>query len=458
MSRHRSLTTTALLAIAMVIGGPVASASAADPFSNQWKTWQRQWNYSLKKMQVQWKSLQQQWAGQWTSLQSQWEEQWRNAWVQKGVNPDQPYIAKGFTVEIPLEGGITQVGGLGTNSTGTAGVLAVGSILGGTGDLYMLDTVRMTSTKVPQGVQLPFDGSNSLSLDGRRVVFTSGIGPLARAYAYVRGSNSAVQLTTKETSQPSISGNGKYYALQTEGGIFGKDTIAIGDPTEGTSGLQTIATASSTGLSVNYGRPQISADGRYTAWLQTSGSTTTYKQYDKSTDTTKSVDLSTVGLPGGGSVTFADWSWNMRYLLITRTAGSTRTVYVVDLAGATRTVTQLPPAVNGESQPVLRADNAAVAVATPKATDSSDTNNATDLAWVNLAGTKFERQSFGTDNQQLPNGIGVTQLGTRVPRFTVADSGVANFWVQKAPGIGTGEVLYVRTTLPVENTTPVATN
>lgn len=440
MSRRRTLTATALSATALLAAGPATQAQAADPFTAQIKKlqqqWQKQWEASMKRMQLQ------------------WQDQWKSLWIKKGQNPDAPYVARGFTVGIPLQGGITQVGGLGTNSTGTAAAVAVGTLLGGTGDLYLVDTVRLTTQKVPQGVSLPFDGKDAISLDGRRVVFNSGLGPLTRSYAYVRGSNAAVQLTTKESSQPVLSSDGKTYALQTEGGIFGKDTIAIGDPTAGSAGLETIATAANN--TTHFHRPQVSGDGRYTAWIQTVGSTATFKQYDRRTKATISTNLADLGLPAGGAPVFADWSWNSRYLLVTRTTGSVRTVYLVDLKGSTRVVTTLPAAVNGESSPTLRADAARVAVATPRATDTTDTNNATDLAWVNIAGTRFERQSFADGDAQLPNGIGLTQLGTRIPRFAVADTGVASFWVEKAPGLGAGELLYVRTTLPVVNTAPPA--
>jgi hypothetical protein len=101
-----------------------------------------------------------------------------------------------------------------------------------------------------------------------------------------------------------------------------------------------------------------------------------------------------------------------------------------------------------------------VAVATPTPMDASDTNNAVDLGWLNIAGTKYERQSVDADGKQLPSGIGAGGLlGGRVPRFAAADTAVASFWVSPATS-GGGESVYVRTTLPVPNavtpTTPAA--
>ncbi|MBJ7472896.1 MAG: hypothetical protein JHD16_16435 [Solirubrobacteraceae bacterium] len=439
---RRQLTTPLLVAAILVSATAAPPAHAVDPFTKQIQAWQKQWN--------------KQWATMVKQMNAQWQAQWKSMWTKQGINPTTPYVAKGFTVELPVGGPGLKVGGLGVNPGGTGAAIAVGSVLGGTGQLFLVDTLRQSSVEVPQSVTLPFDGSNALSLDGKRVVFLSGLGIFAKPYAYTKGAPTATPLSTKTTGQPSISSDGKTYAYATDGGLLGRDTVEIGDPFVGTpTVIGTAATSTTT-----FSRPQVSGDGRYIGWLSWTASKTEFKQYDKKTQTTVTVDLAEKGLPTGGSPVLADWSWDSRRLLVTRTTSGNRTAYLVDLKGTTRTVTTLPGAVAGESTPTLRADSAAVAVATPTPMDSSDTNNAVDLGWVNAAGTKYERQSIDAEGKQLPSGIGAVAIGGRVPRFAAADTAVAAFWVSPAT-VGGGESVYVRTTLPVPNvvvapTTPPA--
>lgn len=431
MSR-RPITVSLVAAVLLVPAVAAPPASAADPITKAIQAWQKQWTK------------------QWNDMVKRTTAQWNSWWTKKGVDPTSPYVAKGFTVEIPVGGPGIYVAGLGVNQAGTGAAVAAGATpIIGTGKLFLTDTIKLTSSEVPKDVTLPFDGSNALSVDGKRVVFLSGIGIFAKPFSYTRGAPEAVALGSKTTGAPVLSADGKVWAGTSDGGILGKDTIERGDAVTGAT--TTIATASVIGQ--DFSRPQVSGDGRYTGWLAKSSQATSFKQYDQKTGTTISVDLVEKGLPLGGDLTLADWSWDLRRLLVTRTAGSTRTVYLVDLKGVSRTVTTLPPAAIGESTPTLRADSAAVAVATPTATDATDTNNSIDLAWINAAGTKYERQSFDAAGKQFPNGISLVPLGARIPRFAVADTGVASFWVNPA-STGSGEAVFVRTTLPVLNTTP----
>lgn len=436
---RRQLTLPLLVAVVTLSAVAAPPASAADPFTTAIQAWTKQWT-------KQWQTMTKQ-------VNAQWAAQWKAMWTKQGVSATTPYVAKGFTVELPVGSPGAKVGGLGVNSGGTGAAIAVGSLLGGTGQLFLVDTLKTTAVEVPQSVTLPFDGSNSLSVDGKRVVFLSGLGIFAKPYVFTKGATTATPLSTKTTGQPSISANGITYAYATDGGLLGKDTIEIGDPFVGKP--TEIATAATT--TTTFGRPQVSGDGRYVGYLSWTASKTEFKQYDKKTAATITVDLATKTLPTGGSPVLADWSWDLRRLLVTRTTSGNRTAYLVDLKGITRTITALPGAVAGESTPTLRADSAAVAVATPTPMDASDTNNAVDLGWLNIAGTKYERQSVGADGQLLPAGIGAVPLGGRVPRFAAADTAVASFWVSPATS-GGGESVYVRTTLPVPNVvTPVPT-
>lgn len=433
MSR-RPLAISLLAAVLLVPAVTAPPASAADPITKAIQAWQKQWTK------------------QWNDMVKRTTAQWNSWWTRKGVDPTTPYVAKGFTVEIPVGGPGVFVGGLGVNQAGTGAAVAVGPTpIFGTGKLFLTDTIKLTSAEVPKDVTLPFDGSNALSVDGKRVVFLSGLGPLAKPFVYTRGAPAAIALGSKTTGAPVLSADGKVWAGTSDGGLLGKDTIERGDAVTGTAA--TIATASVIGQ--DFSRPQVSGDGRYTGWLAKSSNATSFKQYDVKAGTTISVDLVEKGIPLGGDLALADWSWDLRRLLVTRTAGSTRTVYLVDLKGVSRTVTTVPPSAIGESTPTLRADSAAVAVATPTATDATDTNNSIDLAWVNAAGTKYERQSFDAAGKQFPNGISLVPLGARIPRFAVADTAVASFWVNPA-STGGGESVFVRTTLPVLNTTPTA--
>ena len=432
MFRRRQLTISLLFAAILASAVTAPPASAADPFTKAVQAWTKQWT-------KQWQTMQKQ-------MNAQWAKQWAALWTKQGVSPTTPIVAKGFTVELPVGSPGLKVGGLGVNSGGTGAAIAVGSILGGTGQLFLVDTLRQQSVEVPQSVTLPFDGSNAISIDDKRVVFLSGLGLFAKPYVFTKGAPAATPLSTKATGQPSISTDGKTYAYAADGGLLGKDTVEIGDPFVGTPAVVGTAATSTT----TFGRPQISGDGRYIGWLSWTASKTEFLQYDKKSATTITVDLATKGLPTGGSPALADWSWDARRLLITRTTSGTRTAYLVDLKGITRTITTLPGAVSGESTPTLRADSAQVAVATPTPMDASDTNNAVDLGWVNIAGTKYERQSIGADGKQLPSGIGAVAIGGRVPRFAAADTAVASFWVSPATS-GGGESVYVRTTLPVPN-------
>ncbi len=438
---RRQLTPPLLVAALLISGAAAQPAAAADPFTKQIQAWQKQWTKQWQEMTKR--------------VNAQWSAQWKLLWTKQGVSPTTPIVAKGFTVELPVGAPGTQVGGLGVNSGGTGAAIAVGSVVGGTGKLFLLDTLRQQAVEVPQSVTLPFDGANALSVDGKRVVFLSGLGIFAKPYAFTKGAPAATPLSTKTTGQPTISSDGKTYAYAADGGLLGKDTVEIGDPFVGTP--TTIGTAATTTTTLS--RPQVSGDGRYTGYLAWTASKTEFRQYDKKTGATVTVDLATKGLPTGGSPVLADWSWDLRRLLVTRTTSGNRTAYLVDLKGTTRTVTTLPGAVNGESTPTLRADSAAVAVATPTPMDASDTNNAVDFGWVNAAGTKYERLSVDAAGKQLPGGIGSVLFGGRVPRFAAADAGVAGFWVSPASS-GGGESVYVRTTLPVPNavapTTPAA--
>lgn len=431
MSRRR-LSISLLAAVLLVPAVAAPPASAADPFTKAIQAWQKQWTK------------------QWNDMVKRTTAQWNSWWTKRGVNPTTPYVAKGFTVEIPIGGPGIYVAGLGVNQAGTGAAVAVGATpIIGTGKLFLTDTIKQTSTEVPKEATLPFDGSNALSVDGKRVVFLSGIGILAKPFSYTRGAPAAVALGSKTTGAPVVSADGKVWAGTSDGGLLGKDSIERGDAATGAT--TTIATSSVIGQ--DFSRPQVSGDGRYTGWLAKSSQATSFKQYDHKTGTTVSVDLAEKGVPLGGELVLADWSWDLRRLLVTRTAGSTRTVYLVDLKGVSRTVTTLAPSALAESTPTLRADSAAVAVATATPTDSTDTNNAVDLAWINAAGTKYERQSFDAGGKQFPSGIGQVPLGQRIPRFAAADTGVASFWVNPA-STGGGEAVFVRTTLPVLNTTP----
>lgn len=432
--RSRRFVPSLLVAALVVPAVAAPSALAVDPLTKQIQAWQKQV------------------AAQIAAMNKKIADQWKAAAAGGGVSSTTPIVNKGFTVEIPVGTPGVKVGGLGVNPGGTGAAIAVGTVLGGTGDLFLVDTLKQASVKVPQGVTLPFDGSNAISLDGKRVVFLSGLGIFAKPYAFTKGAPTAKPLSTKTTGQPSISSDGKTYAYAAPGGLLGKDTIEIGDPFVGTPTVIGTAATTTTTLS----RPQVSGDGRYTGYLSWTASKTEFNQYDKKTGKTITVDLATRGLPTGGSPVFADWSWDGRRLLITRTTSGNRTAYIVDLKGITRTVATLPGAVAGESTPTLRADSAAVAVATPTPMDATDTNNAVDLGWINAAGTKYERQSLGPDGLQLPGGIGAVLVGGRVPRFAAADTAVAAFWVSPA-STGGGESVYVRTKLPVPNAVPVTT-
>lgn len=426
---RRTAPILATVVLASALAAP--TAGAADP----WTNWQNQIKAAIKKAQDQYKA----------SL------------VKGGVNPTTPLVAKGFTVEIPVGGPGIQVGGIGVNQAGTAAAVAVGTALGGTGDLYLVDTIKRTTVKVPQGVSLPWTSSDTVSNDGRRVVFTSGLGIFAKPYVYTRNAAEAVPLATKNTGQPVISGDGKSVAFASDGGLLGKDAVSAGDAGTGVTEAIEVAPDSAT----SFGRPQISGDGRYVGYLVTTSTSVLFHTYDRRTKTLRSTDLRTEhSLPAKGSTVLTDWSWDGRWALVAQSVGSVRTLYVVDLKGFSRAITSLPYAAAGESNPTLSADAKSIALATPTPTDASDTNNATDLAWVNLAATSYKRQSFDAAGAQLTSGIGLTLLGQRVPRFAVSDLATAAFWAGRAP-TGGGETVYVRTTLPVVNppvaTTPVAT-
>jgi hypothetical protein len=425
-----------VLAALLLVTATTQPAQAQDPFTAAIQKWQKQF------------------AKQWQDAVKRMQAQIAAAMTKKGYDPTKPYVSQGFTVEVPAGPLGAQVGGLGVNQTGTAVAVAVGSPLGITGDLYLVDTLKQLPTKLTQGVTLPFDGTDALSLDGHRVVFTSGVGPLSRPYSYATNPGTYVQLSSKQGSQPSISANGKFYAVMTDGGLLGKDTVIVGDPLKGITGTP-ITTETAASSSVVFGRPQISGDGHFVGYLVTTGSKVEFHEYDTKLGVLTKVDLSTKGLPAGGTNVLTDWSWDLRRLLVSRTVGSIRTLYIVDLLGTSRVATTLPAAVGGESSPTFRADGTTVAVATPNPTDASDTNGTTDLAWVNPGWLNPQRQSFGVDGKQLVKGIGLTSLGQRIPRFAVADSGTAAFWVNPA-STGGGESVYVRTTLPVPNP-PAAT-